>query len=101
VESKELLPRVAEWLMGDQLRDELRGAAHFELADRIASIRGDVDQALNRNLGRSVRMSGGVDALRPLGVFVFSRSLAAVVAADGHVQIHVDVRARRAPATSP
>ncbi|HET7465018.1 MAG TPA: DUF4403 family protein [Longimicrobium sp.] len=104
VESRQLVPKVAEWLMGDQLRDELRGAAHFELGDRVDGIRGDVDRALNRNLGRSVRMTGGVDALRPLGVFVFSRSLGAVVAADGHLQIHVDVRARGGaspPAASP
>lgn len=94
VESRQLLPRVAEWLMGDKLRDDLRDAAHFELGGRVDSIRADVDRALNRNLGRSVRMTGGVDALRPLGVFVFSQSLGAVVAADGHLQIHVDVRAR-------
>jgi len=92
VESRQLLPHVADWLMGDKLRDDLRDAARFELGDRIDRIRGDVDRALNRNLGRSVRMSGGVDALRPLGVFVFSNSLSAVVAADGHLQIHVDVR---------
>lgn len=94
LESRELLPNVADWLLGDQLRDDMRGAAHFELGDRISKIRGQVDDALNRNLGRSVRLSGGVDALRPLGVFVFPGSLAAVVAADGHVQIHVEVRAR-------
>lgn len=101
LESRELLPNVADWLMGDQLRDELRGAASFELGDRVTKIRGQVDDALNRNLGRSVRLSGGVDALRPLGVFVFPKSLAAVVAADGHVQIHVEVRARPAGASSP
>jgi hypothetical protein len=94
LESRELLPNVADWLLGDQLRDDMRTAAHFELGDRITKIRGQVDDALTRNLGRSVRLSGGVDALRPLGVFVFPKSLAAVVAADGHVQIHVEVRAR-------
>ena len=101
LESKELLPNVADWLLGDQLRDDLRGAARFELGGRIARIRGQVDDALNRNLGRSVRMTGGVDALRPLGVFVFSKSLAAVVAADGHAQIQVDVHARPAGTPSP
>jgi hypothetical protein len=99
VETKDLLPAVADWLLYDQLRDQLRGAAHFELAGRIAKIRGDVDQAINRNLGRTVRMSGGVDEVRPVGVFVFSRALAAVVDAEGHAQIHVDVGARRRDAT--
>jgi len=98
VESKELLPNVADWLLYEELRDQLRAGAQFELGDRIARVRGQVDGALNRNLGRSVRLTGGVTALRPLGVFVFSESLAAVVAADGHMQIHVDVRARRGAA---
>jgi hypothetical protein len=46
-------------------------------------------------------MSGRVDAIRPLGVSVFAKSLAAVVEADGHLQIHVDVGAPRAASSSP
>jgi hypothetical protein len=65
----------------------------------VAGIRRDVDAALNRELSRGVRMSGGVDQVRPLGIAVFDRSLAAVVEADGHAQIHVDVGAP-APASA-
>jgi hypothetical protein len=101
VESRELLPNVADWLLYDDLRDQMRAAAHFEIGDRVEKIRRDVDAALNRQLGRGVRMSGGVDAIRPLGVSVFAKSLAAVVEADGHLQIHVDVGAPSAPASSP
>ncbi|HEX8905825.1 MAG TPA: DUF4403 family protein [Longimicrobiaceae bacterium] len=93
VESRDVLPRVADWLLYGNLRDQMRDAAHFEVGDRVDKIRHDVDAALNRNLGRSVRMSGGVDAIRPLGVSVFAGSIAAVVEADGHAQIHVDVGA--------
>jgi hypothetical protein len=93
VESRQVLPKIAGWLLYDDLRDQLRAAARFSVADRLARIRRDVDRALNRPIGRDVRMSGGVDALRPLGVFVFSRSLASVVEAEGHAQIRVDVHA--------
>ena len=98
VESKQLLPQVADWLLYDDLRDRMRAAAHFAVGDRVARIRRDVDAALNRNLGRSVRLSGGVDRIRPLGISVFATSLAAVVEADGHAQIHVDIGA---PARAP
>lgn len=93
VESRQVLPQVADWLLYDQLRDQMRDAAHFDVSDRVEKIRHDVNAALNRNLGRSVRMSGGLDAIRPLGVSPFANSLAAVVEADGHAQIHVELGA--------
>jgi hypothetical protein len=93
VESRNLLPQVAGWLLYDQLRDQVRDAAHFDVSDRVDSVRADVDGALNRQLGSSVRMRGGLEQLRPLGVFVFPNALAAVVQATGHAQIRVDVGA--------
>ncbi|HKP76399.1 MAG TPA: DUF4403 family protein, partial [Longimicrobiaceae bacterium] len=93
VESRDVLPEVAEWLLYDQMRDQIRGAAHFAVGDRIAKIRGDVDRALDRQLARGVTSSGGVDRITPLGVFVFSRSVAAVVDAEGHAEIRIDVGA--------
>lgn len=94
VESRQVLPQVAGWLLYDQLRDDLRKAARFSVGERVDRIHAQVDSALNRPLGRDVRMSGGVDALRPLGVYVVAQSLAAVVEADGHLRIAVDVHAR-------
>lgn len=99
VESREVLPEVAEWLLYDQLRDQMRESASFAVGDRIAKVRRDVDAALDRELSRGVRSTGRVDRITPLGVFVFSRSVAAVVQAEGEAQIHIDVGApRRAPA---
>jgi uncharacterized protein DUF4403 len=100
VESRDVLPKVADWLLYDDLRDQMRAAAHFDVSERVDKIRADVNAALNRNLGSSVRMSGGVDAIRPLGVSVFASSLAAIVEADGHAQIHVDVGAPARPSSS-
>jgi hypothetical protein len=99
VESRDVLPEVAEWLLYDQLRDEMRKSARFAVGDRIAKIRRDVDAALDRQLSHGVRSTGRVKRITPLGVFVFSKSVAAVVQAEGDAQIHIDVGApRRAPA---
>ena len=97
VESRDVLPEVAEWLLYDQLRDEMRKSARFAVGDRIAKIRRDVDAALDRQLSRGVRSTGRVNRIHPLGVFVFSKSIAAVVQAEGEAQIHIDVGAPRRP----
>ena len=97
VESRNVLPEVAEWLLYDQLRDQMRAAARFAVGDRIQSIRRDVDAALDRDLARGVRSTGRVDHISPLGVFVFSKSIAAVVEAKGNAQIRIDVGAPRRP----
>ncbi|HEV7591019.1 MAG TPA: DUF4403 family protein [Longimicrobium sp.] len=97
VESRSVLPEVAEWLLYDQLRDQMRESAHFAVGDRIYAIRRDVDAALDRQLARGVRSTGRVDRITPLGVFVFSKSVAAVVQAEGQAQIHIDIGAPRRP----
>ena len=97
VESRSVLPEVAEWLLYDQLRDQMRASARFPVGDRIDKIRRDVDVALDRQLSRTVRMEGAVDRITPLGVFVFSESIAAVVQADGHARIRIEVGAPRRP----
>ena len=97
VESRSVLPEVAEWLLYDQLRDQMRESARFAVGDRIQAIRRDVDAALDRRLARGVRSTGRVDRITPLGVFVFSKSVAAVVQAEGQAQIHIDIGAPRRP----
>lgn len=97
VESKEVLPQVAQWLLYDQMRDQMRASARFPVGDRIDKIRADVDSALDRQLSRAVRMNGRVDRITPLGVYVFSESVAAVVQADGHASIRIDIGAPRRP----
>jgi hypothetical protein len=95
VESRSVLPTAAAWLLYDQMRDQMRESARFAVGDRIYAIRRDVDAALDRELARGVRSSGRVDRITPLGVFVFSKSVAAVVEAEGHAEIRIDVGAPR------
>jgi len=91
VEARTLLRNAAGWLLHERLRDDLRQAARFPVGERIDEVRGDVDRALDRQLSRAVRMSGGVDAVRPVGVVVGPRSVAAVVEAEGHAQIDITI----------
>jgi hypothetical protein len=92
VETRNVAGNAAGWLLHERLRDELRAAARFAVGDRIEKVRTDVDKALDRDLSRAVRLSGGVDAVRPMGVVVGPHSVGAVVEAEGHAQIAVTVR---------
>jgi hypothetical protein len=92
VETRNVAGNAAGWLLHERLRDELRAAARFSVGDRIEKVRADVDKALDRDLSRAVRLSGGVDAVRPRGVVVGPHSVGAVVEAEGHAQIAVTVR---------
>jgi hypothetical protein len=97
VESRNVLPEAAEWLLYDQLRDQMRESARFAVGDRIYAIRRDVDAALDRQLARGVRSTGRVDRITPLGVYVFSKSVAAVVEAQGNAEIRIEIGAPRTP----
>lgn len=92
VETKNVLGRAAEWLLYDRLIEQARAAARFPVGDRVAGLQRDVTTAMNRDLSRGVRLTGSVDALRPVGVVVTPRSLVAVVEGDGRAQIDVTVR---------
>jgi hypothetical protein len=92
-----VLPEAAEWLLYDQLRDQMRESARFAVGDRIYAIRRDVDAALDRQLARGVRSTGRVDRITPLGVYVFSKSVAAVVEAQGNAEIRIEIGAPRTP----
>ncbi|HEX8273777.1 MAG TPA: DUF4403 family protein [Longimicrobiaceae bacterium] len=92
VESRNVLGRSADWLLHDELRDRIRGAAHFAVGDRVAEIRDKVNTAMNRDLGRAVKLSGHVESLRPVGVFVTRTALATLVEADGSARVDITIR---------
>ncbi|MEW5930930.1 MAG: DUF4403 family protein [Gemmatimonadota bacterium] len=92
VESRNVLGRSADWLLHDELRDRIRAAAHFAVGDRVAEIRDRVNTAMNRDLGKAVRLSGHVESLRPVGVFVTRTALATLVEADGSARVDITIR---------
>jgi hypothetical protein len=92
LETQDVLATAAKWLLYPSLREQMVAAARFPLAPRVAQLREHVDGALNRDLGRSVRMRGSVDALSPVGVAVRPGSVAAVLVAEGTAGITVTMR---------
>ena len=92
LETKNVVAGTAGWLLHDHLREQVRSAARFSVGDRVAKLRQDVSGAMNRNLSPGVRMRGELDALRPAGVAVTPRSIAALVEAGGTARIDITIR---------
>lgn len=92
VETRNVVGGAAGWLLHDLLRDRLREAARFPVGERLAELQEDVNEAMNRNLSRGVRLSGGIETVRPVGVQVTPRALAAVVEAGGSARIDIVIR---------
>jgi hypothetical protein len=91
LETQNVLATAAQWLLYPDLRQQMVTAARFPLGPRVAELRRHVDGALNRDLGSSVRMTGRVQALRPVGVAVRPGSVAAVMVAEGTAAIEVTI----------
>ena len=92
VETQNVLGRAADWLLHEDLRGKVRGAARFAVGERIDQIHRDVNEAINRDLSKAVRLRARVDSIRPLGVVVTPRSVATVVEAGGRAQIDITIR---------
>lgn len=92
VESRNVLGRSADWLLHDEMRDRIREAARFAVGDRVADIRARVNAAMNRDLGKAVRLSGHVESLRPVGVVVTQTAIATLVEADGSARVDITIR---------
>jgi hypothetical protein len=91
VESRHALAGPADWLLHDHLRDRLREAAHFPVGQRMENLHREVNQALERPLGRSAQLSGHIDAWRPTGIHVTRTGVATVGEASGEARVKVTI----------
>jgi hypothetical protein len=92
VETKNVLGGAASWLLYERLREQMRAAARFGVGERIAELRQDVNEAINRNLSSAVRLSGRIDTIHPVGVVVTPQAVAAVVESEGRARIDITIR---------
>jgi hypothetical protein len=89
VETKQVLVKVAGWLLHTKLREGLAERATWYVGDRIDAAKALLSDALNRNLSRHVRISGKVLSLRPVAVGMTATSIKAVIVADGTAEMNV------------
>ncbi|RMI13541.1 MAG: DUF4403 family protein [Calditrichaeota bacterium] len=87
--TRDVLVKAAEWLLHGAFRRELQQQARWEIGDRIRQAREALEAALNRTIEERFYLSGKIDRLAPLGVYVTPEQLLLRVGAEGRVRLKV------------
>jgi hypothetical protein len=82
LDTKNILAKVADWLLHARFQDSIAQQAHWSLGGRIGALKGQLESALNGTQG-GVVLTGHVASLRVIGVYATSTAFVARVAADG------------------
>jgi hypothetical protein len=103
VASDNVVVRGLDWLKHDELRDTLRARARWPAAALVEQARAKLEQALNRDLTRGVRLVATVPAARVLDVRARREGIVLRAEAAGTAALRVSraPRMRRPAAAAP
>lgn len=87
--TRDVVVAAAAWLRADELRDLLREQASWPAAPAVQFISRWLDEGLNRDLSDDLRVRGGVDSVRIVGVRATRQALLVRVGATGNAQLIV------------
>lgn len=90
LDTRNVIARVADWLLHCNFLDPIRRKAVFPLDDSIANLRTRLEAGLNQPLGTNATISGRVDALRIAGVYIDSTQIVVRAIADGKAAVTVN-----------
>jgi hypothetical protein len=100
VASDNVLVRGFDWLKHEELRDTLRARARWPAAGLLEQARGKLEQALNRDLGKGVRLAATVPDARVLDVHARPEGIVLRAEARGAASLRVN-RAPPMPKRKP
>ncbi len=90
VASDNVLVRGFDWLKHEELRDTLRLRARWPAAGLLEQARGKLEQALNRDLGKGVRLAATVPDARVLDVHALPEGIVLRAEARGEASLRVN-----------
>lgn len=88
LETKNVLLKTANWLAHRKFVDEIKSHLRFPVSRQLSQLRSQLNAALNRQVGPGT-MSGGVEALRVIGVYTYPDRLQVRGVADGTARITI------------
>jgi hypothetical protein len=88
VNTKNILLKVANWLIHDDARNFFRQYAQWNAAPAVNLARSELQSALNKDLGGGFTLNGNVSAITPLGIWVSTSEFTVGVRADGAVTLN-------------
>lgn len=92
LETRNVIARIANWILRTRLTERLRADVKFPLGDRLDSLKNNASAALNRALGTHATLTGRVDSLRVERVYVGNSAFKGRVALDGSAELSVNWR---------
>ena len=90
IKTRNILTRMARWIAGDAIQDQLAARAKWDLAPKLEAARAVAQSAINRDLGGGIQLSGNVTTLRPQALWMTPSGVRGVIAAVGTATVVVD-----------
>jgi hypothetical protein len=91
IETNNIIANVADWIIHSNFRTTINNYLVFSLGEKIDDAVGNLNKSLNRELSSNVSMTGNIENISPLGIYVDNENerFDAYVDTFGHIQISV------------
>jgi len=89
LETKNILAKLASWLLHKPFVESLRAAAKLPLQTKVSDLKAELQGGLNQALSPDVILSGNIESLNVRGVYLDSKEFLVRAVADGTAELHV------------
>lgn len=89
IKSGDLIIQVADWLFKSDFKNQLRQIARLPIGSKLDQLKGKIDLALNRPLGRFTRLSEEVNSLKVLDGLADNEGIEVRVFIEGTATLYV------------
>jgi hypothetical protein len=89
IKSSDLMIQIADWMLKSDFRDELRRTARIPIGRNLDVVKGKIDKALNRPLGRHAYLHTQVNSFKVLDGFADNEGIEVRLSIEGAATLEV------------
>lgn len=89
LKSKNMLMKMASWLLNDKITEKIKSAAIFDLTPLITDAKNSLQNQLNRNLTNNVQMKGLVNTFSIQQISTHSEAMSLRLLSSGEINIRI------------
>ena len=90
LKSRNVLLKLANWLLNDKITDKIKAEAIFDLSPILLLAKNNLQTQLNRNLADHIQMTGTVNSLVIQKIYTSIDSLLIRVLSNGEIGVRVN-----------
>ena len=90
LKSRNVLLKLANWLLNDKITDKIKAEAIFDLSPILLQAKNNLQTQLNRNLADHIQMTGTVNSLAIQRIYTSVDSLLIRVLSNGEIGVRVN-----------